>query len=393
MKVNEKQSQKKYDLCVGNPPYQMTTTRAESVTNVFQLFQQTADSCAHSVSLIYPGARWMNRSGTGLKEWSNKQLNDANLRTVTFFPDSSEVFPGVLIWDGLTVVYKADDEEASAKSHTYIGDNEELNETRASTRSSAEQTKSNWTLKRIVQGEITSAHVPLPGLTPISTNPVEAALLTKVWPDGSRKGALRERGFAQQLFRIPSAFAVQNPDKVVLCNEDHSNSPGEGWVRTLLNDREGKGGTPTWFWVQEEHIKSRKDLIDKWKVIVSTKNSTGANGRSPSCEILPPGTAFSCSRVMVANFDTEGEAQNFFTWYSTDFVRFLLTSSGDALTSFASNVPDPKDFTTGGLSGLNFGTVEEVCTQLYGRYGFTEEEREICRKAAAALAPLNRKNG
>lgn len=63
MKVNEKQSQKKYDLCVGNPPYQMTTTRAEAVTNVFQLFQQSADSCAHSVSLIYPGARWMNRSG------------------------------------------------------------------------------------------------------------------------------------------------------------------------------------------------------------------------------------------------------------------------------------------------------------------------------------------
>ena len=66
----------KFDAVVGNPPYQEETIRQQSATNgqasrknIFHYFQMAADDISSgAVFLIYPGARWIHRSG---KEWLN----------------------------------------------------------------------------------------------------------------------------------------------------------------------------------------------------------------------------------------------------------------------------------------------------------------------------------
>ena len=67
----------RFDICIGNPPYQEETAdmeaksnRQKPVKNIFQFFQMGADELAAEGSvLIYPGARWIHQFGKGLQNF------------------------------------------------------------------------------------------------------------------------------------------------------------------------------------------------------------------------------------------------------------------------------------------------------------------------------------
>ena len=75
----------KFDYVIGNPPYQEETIINEKSKtngqtpkrNIFHYFQMSADAIATEYSiLIYPGGRWIQRSGKGLNKFGIKQIND-----------------------------------------------------------------------------------------------------------------------------------------------------------------------------------------------------------------------------------------------------------------------------------------------------------------------------
>ena len=104
----------KFTAVVGNPPYQSVVAQKESSNgqkvsvSIFHYFQIISDQLGRYVSLIYPGKRWIHRSGKGLDQFGYDQINDSHLMKLEFFPDSTDIFKDVGIADGLSIVLKAD---------------------------------------------------------------------------------------------------------------------------------------------------------------------------------------------------------------------------------------------------------------------------------------------
>ena len=101
------------EFVVRNPPYQEETTekignnRQKPSKSIFQMFQITADNITNDVSvLIYPGKRWMHRSGKGMKDFGLQQINDPHLARIDFYPKAQDIFPETGINDGITIVTK-----------------------------------------------------------------------------------------------------------------------------------------------------------------------------------------------------------------------------------------------------------------------------------------------
>ena len=102
----------KFNAVVGNPPYQEVVEQKESSNgqkvsiSIFQYFQVISERLGKYTSLIYPGARWIHRSGKGLEKFGLAQINDCHLMMLEFFPYSTDVFKDVAIADGLSIVLK-----------------------------------------------------------------------------------------------------------------------------------------------------------------------------------------------------------------------------------------------------------------------------------------------
>ena len=113
----------KFNAVVGNPPYQEVVEQKESSNgqkvsiSIFQYFQMISERLGKYTSLIYPGARWIHRSGKGLEKFGMAQINDCHLMMLEFFPCSTDVFKDVAIADGLSIVLK--DMGKTEKGFTY----------------------------------------------------------------------------------------------------------------------------------------------------------------------------------------------------------------------------------------------------------------------------------
>lgn len=123
-KLKGKQKNMNFKAVVGNPPYQETVAQKASangqkrVVSIFQYFQTMADKLGRYTSLIYPGMRWIHRSGKGMEKFGLEQINDPRLELLEFFPNANEVFNSVGIADGLSIVLK-DNEKRGGASATY----------------------------------------------------------------------------------------------------------------------------------------------------------------------------------------------------------------------------------------------------------------------------------
>ncbi|MBD5427327.1 MAG: DEAD/DEAH box helicase [Treponema sp.] len=343
----------KFDAVVGNPPYQLTVGKKEtengqkSVVNIFQFFQMASDQLGTHASLIYPGGRWIHRSGKGLAQFGLEQINDPHLEKVIFYPDSADVFERVGIADGISIVLKNKTKKTEGFEYTYS-----------------------------VQGMRYVSQAKNPGEDLMPLNPFHLKIVDSINNIVSERGwaFLHDSVLSRCLFSIESDFVEKNP-KAVREYEEGDSFNKETEIKLFTNDKAGKSGRARWYIASKQVIETGKDQLGRWKVVVSSANA-GGQKRSNQIAILDNYSAFGRSRVALKTFKTKREAENFFKYATSELIRFTFLLTDESLTSLAKQVPDIVDYTD------NNGVIDfngDVNTQLYELFKVDTNSQEHIR--------------
>lgn len=309
----------KFNAIVGNPPYQEVVDQKESINgqkvsiSIFQYFQTISEKIGKYTALIYPGSRWIHRSGKGLEKFGLAQMNDPHLALLEFFPCSKDIFKDVAIADGLSIVLK-----------------------------NMEKNECGFTYKYSVGGKTITIQVNNPGNDMFSLNPQNNEIIKKLDKAIKSFGCLHDSILPRNLFSIESDFVEKNPSLVKEYNDgDYYNPQTE--IKLFTNDKAGKSGRARWYIANKNVITSGSEYLNKWKVIVSSANA-GGQKRSNQIAIVDNHSAFGRSRVALKTFETEKEAQNFFRYATSEIIRFAFLLTDESLTSLAKKVPDLLDY-------------------------------------------------
>ena len=337
----------KFNAIVGNPPYQEVVDQKESTNgqkvsiSIFQYFQTISEKIGKYTALIYPGSRWIHRSGKGLEKFGLAQMNDPHLALLEFFPCSKDIFKDVAIADGLSIVLK-----------------------------NMEKKECGFTYKYSVDDKTITIQAKNPGNDMFSLNPQDNEIIKKLDKAIKSFGCLHYSILTRNLFSIESDFVEKNPSLVKEYNDgDYYNPQTE--IKLFTNDKAGKSGRARWYIANKNVITSGSEYLNKWKVIVSSANA-GGQKRSNQIAIVDNHSAFGRSRVALKTFATEKEAQNFFKYATSEVIRFAFLLTDESLTSLAKKVPDLLDYSDeNGIIDYN----RDVNTQLYELFGIDEKNQ------------------
>lgn len=310
----------KFNAIVGNPPYQEVVDQKESTNgqkvsiSIFQYFQTISEKIGKYTALIYPGSRWIHRSGKGLEKFGLTQMNDPHLALLEFFPCSKDIFKDVAIADGLSIVLK-----------------------------NMEKKEYGFTYKYSVDGKTITVQANNPGNDMFSLNPQDNEIIKRLDNAIKSFGCLHDSILPRNLFSIESDFVEKNPSLVKEYNDGDYYNP-ETEIKLFTNDKAGKSGRARWYIADKNVITSGSEYLNKWKVIVSSANA-GGQKRSNQIAIVDNHSAFGRSRVALKTFATEKEARNFFKYATSEVIRFAFLLTDESLTSLAKKVPDLLDYT------------------------------------------------
>jgi hypothetical protein len=279
---------KKFDVVIGNPPYQEEAQGGGTRdTPVYHLFMDAAYEIGTKAVLITP-ARFLFNAGFTPKVWNAKMLADRHLTVSKYVPNSDELFPGTDIKGGIAVTYRDEDHDDEP-----IGTFTKYPE-----------------LNTILQ-KILAAHGPS---------------LESVVTSG------RDYRYTQVMHRQnPHASALMSGDAQYQVSTNafdrlaflfHADRPEDGreYVRVFgrLN------GARVYRWIRRDYFDGPASF-NKFKVALSKVNGTGALGEAlVSPVVLPPEVGTTYTFITIGSFDTEVEAAACGKYVRSKFARVML---------------------------------------------------------------------
>lgn len=335
-KIKEVFGNLKFDVVIGNPPYQ-ENMESTSDNAIYNEFMDLSYKISDLVTLITP-ARFLFNAGKTPKTWNKKMMNDPHLKIIQYFRYSDEVFPRTDIKGGVVITLRD-----GAQNFGAIG-----------------------------------LFTPYEELRNI-LDKLQAVDYKSMSDIGYGQNSYK---FTQQLYDdIPSLNGVQSKghkydlksnvlEKMQLAfeNQKESNERYVAIIGRLNNVRTKK-------YIKREYIENDTN-IDGYKVVMPKANGVGKLGETISSPFVSsPHEGLTETFISFGNFQTKLEADNLLKYIKTKFARAILgivKITQDNTVAKWSKVP-LQDFTSN--SDIDWTqTILEIDQQLYRKYGLSSDE-------------------
>lgn len=271
----------KFDVIVGNPPYQIGLDDNTRSKPIYQHFVQRALALSPKyVAMIVP-SRWFT-GGLGLEEFRSTMIADRRLKVIVDNPKVFDCFPGVKIRGGVNY---------------FLWDRDHDGDCQFSTR---------------IDGVITS--------TESRDLRAGEGVLIRDNAAVSIVEQVRSRN-------LPSVETMCSPTLPFGLRDNHPSRrfEAEGDVPVVHGTFIG--------YIERDLVPKNKDWIDNWKVLLPRASSGDTNqdeaGRIVDVVLgepiaLAPGSICTLTYVVAGMFATAQEAENYAHYLATKFVRFLV---------------------------------------------------------------------
>ena len=315
-KINQ-DTNMKLDAIVGNPPYQVMDGGAGvSAVPVYHRFVNIAKKAKPNyISMIMP-AKWYN-GGRGLEQFRYDMLHDEQLRFLYDYIDPHDCFPTVDVAGGICYFLR---------DKNYFG---------LCNFVSCKNGTQNATMRDLSESDVLIRHQE------------ELSILSKVQVEGQTY--LNETAYSQKPFGLRTYVKPLEKGDIVL--------------------RYNGGVGP----YRSDMITTNKDLIGKWKIILSCLTAehageTDRNGQKrifSTLEILEPGQICTETYMLLSTFDNREACENMLGYLKTRFVRALIgmVTATQHLSRGNFRFVPVLDFTRSWTDG-----------DLYAKYGLNDEE-------------------
>ena len=341
----------KFDVIIGNPPYQEEVEGNERDNPIYNYFMDEAYKNAEKAMFITP-ARFLFNAGQTPKAWNKKMLQDSHFKVVYFNQDASTVFPNVILKGGVSISYH-DTSKYFEPIEVFVP----YDELRSIKDKVLSKERGNKFLPSIMVGA-----VPYKFSETFRKEKPELISRTGTSFD------LRTNAIDNL---IETAFFMERP------KDTHEYVQIYG----LLNLKR------VFAWIRRDYIIEASNLLS-YKVLLPKVNGNGTFGESLSSPIVAqPLVGYTQSFIGIGTVETEGEAEAILKYVKTRFVRALL----GILKGTQDNPPERwkyvplQDFTPS--SDIDWSkSIAEIDEQLFDKYGLDEAERNFIRTKVKEMA-------
>lgn len=331
----------KFDVVIGNPPYQLGQSGGESVGSfampIYQKFVQAAKRLQPRYVVMITPSRWF-AGGRGLDAFRQEMLESHQLRSLVDFPNADDAFPGIDIAGGVSYFLW---------DRSYVGPCE---------------------VRTVAPGiSDTPATRELNAYDILVRYNVGVSVLQKVWPNGVTAVSLAGKVSPTQPFGLRTSFRGKASAKGL-----------KNPVRLLTSDGDS--------FMARADVPRNDVWIDQWKVILSL--AYGERGPFPyritnRPQILGPGTACTETYLVIDRFPSERKAKLFARYLRTRFVRFLISLRKNTQHLFSERFAFVPDLP------MDRSWTDEL---LYEKYGITKTEVAFIESMVREMGESNGEN-
>lgn len=313
----------KFDVVIGNPPYQEDTNGAgRQAKPIYNLFVEQIEAMGTPISSIIMPSRWF-AGGMGLDKFRNFMMNDQHIMKIVDYPNSKEVFSNTSIGGG--VCYFVRNVDYSGPCDVVNVSNGKTNEMNRSLSEFPVLVRYNEAVS-IIRKVMPKDNIGI------------SSIMSSLMPFGLNTNYRGEKN-------------KQNADDLTLHASENSIT-----------------------YIKRTDIKKGEDFVDKYKVIISKTASehAGEPDKQGMFKVIPstmrviaPGEVCTHSYFVAGQFGSPDSANNLLSYLKTKFVRFLV------LQSLSGIGLSQQVFTFVPLQDFNQKWDDE---KLYKKYSLTKEE-------------------
>jgi site-specific DNA-methyltransferase (adenine-specific) len=287
-------TQMKFDVIVGNPPYQLSDGGAQaSARPIYNLFVDKAIELNPKFIVMITPSRWFN-GGRGLDDFRIKMLSDNRIRQIHDFPNSNELFSNVDIKGGVNYFLWDRNNRGLCKVTTYINGKIESIATRSLAELGSEVFIRNNNLVSIFQKVYTTSKEK------------------KLYSFSKIVSALRPFGFRGDFIKNPQKYGLPPISEKKI----------EGYLVLHGLDESQKRVTR---YLPKEYPIPKNEFLEDYKIFFARNQGIGTFGERFSEPIFAqPGELCTETYVVIGPFPSMREAENCWDYMKTKFFRTLL---------------------------------------------------------------------